>query len=539
MSQPATSRPPCTFPAREGHAEIIDHLTAFPHYKYGTKLSDSLASLCPEILNLILNHARMLHPECLFSLRLVCRRFNSVITPVAYHTIELNDTLLSPRARYLQTGALALVFQYCRHVIVRSDLHPSRVTRVLSQIQSLESIRFRYVAQPCSVSRSWFPSEVLDLDKILQCGTQLHVENLPISSTRRDLDDAYFDDRLAKHLVSLKMSHSDPPLTTRSGSLKHLIMHSPNLRTLHYRDLGIGTNFCFHTAERMPPLVDLVLKSYNWQHSADSARRHWDFSKMRSLKLIDIPTSNFLDSVHLPDFALLETLEVKDYGGHLQDTWPSATRRLYDLVGHHVRALKTLDVTCHTKLFGLDAIRQHGLSLQVLRFRDHVGFEHDSKRCPTLSPVDLALLSAQLTRLHTLELDMDVSPSGLGDFLAAVASFPRLDTLTLHVQTCIRSLTSVDQRTDPDYHATIDLLNRLLCLRASLKGRRSWRRITINVGGWRPAMVRRVGHDWKQRNREGVFAERCFVLERNRRGLYEIREEEAFESSRRRSPIQL
>ena len=44
---------------------------------------------------------------------------------------------------------------------------------------------------------------------------------------------------------------------------------------------------------------------------------------------------------------------------------------------------------------------------------------------------------------------------------------------------------------------------------------RPWKRITINVGGWKSVMVRRVAGAWRERNRRGVYAERCFVLERD------------------------
>lgn len=383
------------------------------------------------------------------------------------------------------------------------------------------------------------PSDILDYSQIGRNGTQIYIENLPLGGVQHDFDESYFNATLTRHLVSLKLLNPNPPLTTRPDSLKRLIMQSPCLQTLHYQDLGIGTSFKFQGEERVPPITDLALKSYNWEHSPEEVAKHWDFSRIRSLKLINIPVSNFLNSVYLPDFALLRTLKVEDYGGHLQDMRPSATRRLYDLIKHHINALETLDITCHTQIFGLDAIREHRDSLRTLRFRDHVGFEEEDKRCPTLGLEDLAILSAELTFVHTLELDMDITLCKPCDFLEAVCSFPRLDTLTLHVQTRLRANDRVDLRTDRDYDAALETFNSLIHLREEQRPGLPWRRITINVGGWRRVMVRRMGYGWKRQNARGVYAERCFVLERNERGRHGVREEAASETPRCRSPVQL
>ena len=379
----------------------------------------------------------------------------------------------------------------------------------------------------------------MDHDQINQHGTGVYIENLPLGGAQHDFDASYFNATLTGHLVSLKLSNPNPPLTTRPDSLKRLITQSLHLRTLHYQDLGIGTSFRFQGEERVPPITDLALKSYNWEHSPEEVAKHWDFSRIRSLKLVNIPVSNFLNSVYLPDFALLRTLKVEDYGGHLQDMRPSATRRLYDLIKHHINALQVLDITCHTQIFGLDAIWKHRGSLQTLRFRDHVGFEEDNKRCPTLALQDLAFLASQLTFVHTLELDMDIALCNPRAFFEILCSFPHLDTLTLHVQTRLRANDRVDPSTDRDYDAALETFNTLLRLREQQRRGLPWKCITINVGGWRRVMVRRMSYGWKKQNAQGVYAERCFVLDRNEGGRHAVREEAASETPRCRSPVQL
>ncbi|RDA88100.1 hypothetical protein CP533_0516 [Ophiocordyceps camponoti-saundersi (nom. inval.)] len=490
--------------------------------------SQPLFRLSSEILALIMDHLRGLDHRSVFVVRLVCRVLDSLATPVAYRAIQLNHRIIDPSAPSLYPGLLEHVSCFTHEVTVRSDLPSTDVRRVLSAIEHLSLVRWSFVSRDNSNLR--LPWDILDADQVERSGTSIAVENLPLGGANCDLDESCFiNPALTRRMVSLKLSSPKPPLTTRSGSLKRLVLQSPHLRTMHYRDLGIGTSFSFGGSERLPAVVDLVLQSYNWDHSADEVVRHWDFSQIRSLELVNMPVANFLASVRLGDFARLHTLRVEDYGGHLQETRPGATLRLCELVRDHVEALETLDITCHTQLFELEAIGRHRHSLRVLRYRDHVGFEDDSKRCPTLARSELAALGHRLGHVHTLELDMDGGGGGGGnggvggggDLVEAVSSsFARLHTLTLHVQTRIRSCDPVEPDRDRDREAALDVFGRLV-------GRRAWRRVTINVGGWRRAMVRRMGYGWKRHNEQGVYAERCFWLEADGRGGYSVGEETA------------
>ncbi|PHH59666.1 hypothetical protein CDD82_2420 [Ophiocordyceps australis] len=202
---------------------------------------------------------------------------------------------------------------------------------------------------------------------------------------------------------------------------------------------------------------------------------------------------------------------------------------LYQVVKHHIDALQTLELTCKTALFGLDALERHATTLQVLRLQDHVGFQDDSRTCPTLGHDSVRELASALVHVHTLELDMDTAEAT--EFLEAVCLFPRLHTLTLHVQTRVRPDDEAEVHSDADDEAAAEMLGLLLRRR---KGGVAWRRVTINVGGWRRAMVRRVGYEWKKQNQRGVFAERCFVMEAHEEGGYAVRDEACQKGSLRR-----
>ena len=344
--------------------------------------------------------------------------------------------------------------------------------------------------------------------------TRLYVQDLPLRDFTGPDRDTYLRAIPADFLVSLKLTSPAPPLSTRLDSLKRLVLQSRRLETFHYEDKGQGTRFSFAGDERLPAFKELALKSYDWAHSSEEVKRHWDFSRLESLQLISVPIYNFLSSVHPGELAGLKELTCEDWSAHLHDKRTEATLALYLLVKRHIRALRTLSITCHTQQFDLDAILAHGPTLQELSFRDHVGFRDDDRRCPTLRPSDIVHLARHLPYVHTLELDMDARRCNPSDFLRALCTFPNLHTLTLHVQTVLRPLDEVQPGYDRDLAAASQTFGFLLHWRQEYSGSRGFRRVVINVGGWRPVMVRRLGQAWRRQNSMGIFAERCFVLDR-------------------------
>jgi hypothetical protein len=321
-------------------------------------------------------------------------------------------------------------------------------------------------------------------------------------------------------LRSLKLASPAPPLTNRLESLKQLLLRSKHLETFYYQDRGQGTRFTFHPGETLPAFKELLLRSYDWNHTADAVEEHWDFSRIQVLKLIDVPVYEFLVSVPFDDLVGLHTLHCEDFSAHLPDRREKATEGLYVLV-RRIRALNTLKISCHTQHFPVDAIVGHAKTLRTLKYRDHVGFSEEDRHCPTMWIDDLVLLSRTLVHLHTLELDMEVAFTDPPLFLGALCSFPSLHTLTLHVQTVLRPFEIVHPETDPDYDAALKVYRTLMTYKTGT----AWRSITINVGGWKRHLVRRLGEAWREQNERGVYAERCFVLERSPQGESTIREE--------------
>ncbi|RYO76640.1 hypothetical protein DL766_007374 [Monosporascus sp. MC13-8B] len=431
---------------------------------------------------------------------------------------------------------------------------------------------WQYVGSNLRSGAFCVPSDILSQRHLLVNKTELYVESLPLHNyDSQQQQDVYLRAIPAGNLVSLRLSRPDPPLTTRLEPLKRLLLRARRLRVLDYRDRGQGTHFRFDSAsegeggegeecQTLPPLEDLTLQSYDWNHGADAAARHWDFSRLRALRLVDVPAFNFLSSVDPERLAGLHTLRCDDFSAHLPvDRRADATRALRQLVGR-IRALRVLEVTCHTHLFlpptaaaatassspehhnDDDPLLRHAPTLRTLRIRDHAGAgfsDEAAPPCPTLRAGYARRLTRRLRGLRSLELDFDAracdDPRG---FLRALGAFPRLETLTLHVRTVLRPAglfddddeeggyptSPADPRhhyhcragtpADPDRDAAQRTLAALVQARKEA-GAAPWRRIALVVGGWRPVLgVRRGGEVWRALNARGVFAERCFVLER-------------------------
>ncbi|KAI1378905.1 hypothetical protein F4677DRAFT_351961 [Hypoxylon crocopeplum] len=482
----------------------------------------SLDSLTTELLALIFEQLRYIDSRALGSARQVSRRFEAIVTPILFNTTCLNQRMIAPQAETYFPRGVQNMYSLTRHVEVRSDLDPVNTRRVLDRIQRLSSLKWRYVGTSPHSGFFSTPLDILGPQHIKANQIRLYVEDLPLRDTDSDSHDAYLRAIPPRNLVSLKMTSPTPPLTTSLESLKRLLLKAHRLEAFHYNDRGQGTRFSFKEGERLPALKELSLRSYDWNHSVGEVKRHWDFSRLRWLTLIDVPMFQFLSSVPYAELRQLRSLHYEDFSTHLPDRREEATRSLYMLI-LQIEALHTIKISCRTNLFPINGLLRHADSLRVLSFRDFVGFGDERQRCPTMRAEELAVLSRKLANLHTAELDMDVALCEPAPFLRALCDFPRLETLTLHTQTTVlASDTQGEGSLDRDHLAATEMFSALV------RGKRGrpWRRITVNVGGWKPVMVRRMGEAWRALNRQGVFAERCFVLQRDAEtGEVAVREE--------------
>ncbi|KAI0112882.1 hypothetical protein F4814DRAFT_419730 [Daldinia grandis] len=482
-----------------------------------------LDSLSVELLNIIFKQLRDIDSRALANARRLSRRFETIITPIYYETICFSEHIIDPLAEEYFPGYFKNIYSFTRHVETRSNLDARSTKRVLDGVQRLLSLRWRYVENQSLTGSSFpfsTPSDILSSYHIKVNRTKIHVENLPLEDPYSDLYSTYTQHIPASNLISLKMQN--PTLTKTIDTLKRFLLEAQSTQNLHYNGRGQGTSFEFNENERLPPFKGILLQSYDWNHNTDEVRSHWNFSRIKHLTLINVPLFNFFTSVPIPELNNLQTFHCEDFTTETLYRREDVTRILHVLIGR-IEALITISITCNTDLFPIDSLLCHANSLEALSFRDYIGFGDETQQYPTMRIEDLTQLSQGLVNLDFLELGMDVSMCDPNRFLEALCSFPRLHTLKLNTQTVWRAHHTVQANEDPDREAAVAMLEALV------RGKRGspWRYITINIGGWKPVMVRRLGEAWRDKNRQGIYAERCFCVRRDQvTGEFAIREEE-------------
>ncbi|KAH7628415.1 hypothetical protein B0T09DRAFT_161149 [Sordaria sp. MPI-SDFR-AT-0083] len=521
-----------------------------------------LDNLCTEVLLLIFEE---LPPRDVVTVSRVCQRFNKITTPIIYHTVPLEHLLQKDCAKEVLSRRHQNALDYTQRLFIgggikhgdiqqgdiqhsdiqhsdiqHSDVEQNDVESFLANSKRLQSVKYTY-----SPGRGVEPicpwKQVYDMGVCLrECNARLYFDNFtltnPIDETRKTRGISSRPD-ISKSLVSLKMGPAHVPHSESALQiLKKLLLRTPQLETFHYIDCRAprvpGRQFSFEENQRFPPFKNLMLKNYDWKHDAEEVKRHWDFSRIRSLELLMIPVYKFLESVPFSDLAQLQHLHAEDYSEAIDHENPKrATKKLYALVNGPIKSLQTLKLTCFIDLFHIDALLVHAKSLTGLVFRDHNVSNNLRQHRPVLSAEKLAILSRSLSSLESLEIDIDhrAFPEAC---LLALCQFPRLHTLVLHTQTVIQPESNHRPGQDPDLTRAFDCFTMLVKQRPG-PAPAKWQRVVINVGEWRERDVipgagrrRRVGLRETYTYYRACVSQRYFVLEESMSGQEDLIYEE-------------
>lgn len=74
------------------------------------------------------------------NVRLICRRFNDIGTPLLYRTVTLTKNLVSKEAETQHPQALLKISRYTAHLIIPSNLDPYWTRRILDRTENLRQI---------------------------------------------------------------------------------------------------------------------------------------------------------------------------------------------------------------------------------------------------------------------------------------------------------------------------------------------------------------------------------------------------------------
>ena len=374
-----------------------------------------------EILLQIFEQLRCNAPASLGAVRLVSKQFKVLVDPIVYRHLKLNKALvkcfdLDDESKVSQDVVNArrriasAICTFTRHITIDRALNWSLVVSILLSLDQFHHLNWHFWGTRAylhhrgqsqtlqsifsSIAKRW-PSATLSVNGFSsKPDTFYHSKSLPF----------------ATRLVSLKHTQYPSDLLNRS-SLKTFLLQCDQLNVLHLFNLQSSAEFLdeeIDRSERLPPIEELFLHGYVWQHSPSIATGFWNWSRLTSLRLEKVPIIQFFESVSTENFRQLRSL-ITD--GHCQN--PAEYTRATDLMIKLVRAidsLENLSLVCCVNMLSIDAIRKHGPGLRHLQLRDFKGMVHlplRRDRVPTLSLLDLLEIQSSCPKLMELGLDVD------------------------------------------------------------------------------------------------------------------------------------
>ena len=152
-----------------------------------------------------------------------------------------------------------------------------------------------------------------------------------------------------------------------------LLLGNDQLKTLHIAGKYNGTII----AERdighrdcLPPIEELSLQNYDWDHSLSIINSFWNWTNLTCLELKRVPILHFLYTVPAENLAQLQIFRTDGYCLDESD-WCQATRSLSDLISQ-IWSLHELRLTCNVgDQRCVSSIFRHGLTLHTLELRTY------------------------------------------------------------------------------------------------------------------------------------------------------------------------
>ena len=190
-----------------------------------------------------------------------------------------------------------------------------------------------------------------------------------------------------------------------------LLLGNDQLKTLHIAGKYNGTMIeenDIGDQDSLPPVEELSLQNYDWDHSPPIINSFWNWSKLTVLELRRVPILHFLYTVPAENLAQLQVFRTD--GFCLDNTdWDQATRSLSDLISK-IRHLHELSLTCNVGEHRIIlSVLGHGATLNALELRSyhdpfatHLAERISQKR---VSRAQLCHIRATCPHLTTLALD--------------------------------------------------------------------------------------------------------------------------------------
>ena len=191
-----------------------------------------------------------------------------------------------------------------------------------------------------------------------------------------------------------------------------LLLGNASLKTLHIagdQNWTVIEEEDIEDEDFLPPVEELSLRNYDWDHSPLIVDRFWNWAGLRSLELECVPIIRFCRSVSAENLAQLEVFKTDGFCFE-ESSWPEATELLSNLVSE-IRGLHELSLTCNVGYqCCVSSILRHGQTLRTLELRSYNDpFTTDLSDKLSEERVEMAQLNSIRTmcpRLTTLVFDL-------------------------------------------------------------------------------------------------------------------------------------
>ncbi len=152
-----------------------------------------------------------------------------------------------------------------------------------------------------------------------------------------------------------------------------LLLGNARLKTLHIAGKYNGTVIAERDIEdhhRLPPIEELSLQNYVWDHSPPIIYHFWNWTNLTSLELKRVPILQFLHTVPATHLMQLQVFRTDGLCLNKSD-WCEATQSLSDLISQ-ISGLHELSLTCNVGDEScVLSILEHGPTLHTLELRSY------------------------------------------------------------------------------------------------------------------------------------------------------------------------
>ncbi|KAK0110156.1 hypothetical protein ONS95_002808 [Cadophora gregata] len=372
-------------------------------------------------------------------LRLVCKRFNRLATPIRYRhlTIQTHHQIRGrrPQSRRVRKAVAEAIKCFTEHATVVDKINWHHVVRNHASLPRLKTISWRFHAHDAGwLSRNFYPIP----PSILRPGVKISIDGT-----------GYYHDFISlippEHVFALHLGywHPAPPHQMNANDaydleynprFKNYILQAKNLECLDY-DLakvpeyygGAAPDFpAFLPDERMPRFKRLVLTGYRWLYTREEVKSSWDFSKLEDLDITGLNNNAFFRTVDAKWFSSLCTLKL----GTFLCWSPGQHGRLKKQILLHtflrnMPQLEHLSMNTYTEDFPLDVLMAME-NLRSLEFTEDITLGGKALS-PRLNMQDLEELLQYLPHLKRLHIDFE---TWSGDFkrilFDMISQFPAL-----------------------------------------------------------------------------------------------------------------